>query len=112
MRWLTLAAAVLLLSAVAESASGVSYYTVTDLGTLGGSASAGLGINDSGQVVGYAYNSSYAQPRFSLQQQYDDRPGHARRFVHDRQGHQSTAGRWWVPLIVNNAYRALSATTG
>jgi probable HAF family extracellular repeat protein len=33
-------------------------YTVTDLGTLGGASSQANGINDSGQVVGYAYTPS------------------------------------------------------
>jgi probable HAF family extracellular repeat protein len=31
------------------------YYTVTDLGTLGGNYSAGHGINASGQVVGFSF---------------------------------------------------------
>ena len=47
-----------------KSARGVSYYTVTDLGTLGGSASSGLDINDSGQVVGYSYNANNARRAF------------------------------------------------
>jgi uncharacterized repeat protein (TIGR01451 family) len=34
--------------------SAQSTYTITDLGTLGGSLSSGLGINSSGQVVGYS----------------------------------------------------------
>lgn len=33
-------------------------YTVTDLGTLGGTESRGLGINSSGHVTGYSYTSS------------------------------------------------------
>jgi probable HAF family extracellular repeat protein len=34
---------------------------MTDLGTLGGSRSVVFGINDTGQVVGYAYTASGAQ---------------------------------------------------
>jgi len=34
-------------------------YTLTDLGSLGGGSGAGYGINDAGQVVGYATNSDH-----------------------------------------------------
>ena len=49
-------ASVLALTAVRGNAWGVDYY-VTDLGTLGGTISSALGINNSGQVVGYAYTT-------------------------------------------------------
>ena len=49
-----------------------SSITVTDLGTLGGSTSIANGINNSGQVVGWAFNSS----------------GHMRAFF------STTAGSW------------------
>lgn len=40
-------------------------YAITDLGTFGGTYSYAYGINDSGQVVGYAYTSNNsAQPAF------------------------------------------------
>ncbi len=35
-------------------------YTVTDLGTLGGTFSAGTGINASGQVTGYSFTTGDA----------------------------------------------------
>ncbi len=38
------------------SASAEIKYTITDLGTLGGSSSQAFGINSSGQVVGWAWN--------------------------------------------------------
>jgi probable HAF family extracellular repeat protein len=39
-------------------------YTLTDLGTLGGSTSIGQGINASGQVTGYAYTTGNASHAF------------------------------------------------
>src|SRR5215510_455786 len=39
-------------------------YTITDLGTLGGTASVALGLNSSGQVVGWAFTTSNAQHAF------------------------------------------------
>jgi hypothetical protein len=38
-------------------AAGPVSYLAIPLGTLGGSASVGFGINDSGQTVGYSYTS-------------------------------------------------------
>jgi probable HAF family extracellular repeat protein len=49
--WLTV---IVTSSVMAENAKGVVQYTVTDLGTLGGSWSRGFGINSSGQVAGLA----------------------------------------------------------
>jgi probable HAF family extracellular repeat protein len=51
-------ASLLVLSTVVGNARAVVYYTVTDLGTLGGYSSGSLGINNSGKVVGYALNAS------------------------------------------------------
>ena len=39
-------------------------YTVTDLGTFGGTESMAYGINQSGQVVGYAFNSAQKRRAF------------------------------------------------
>ncbi len=50
--------AVALVLFAGSSAWGQVQYTVTDLGTLGGSSSAAYGINASGQVVGEAQTSS------------------------------------------------------
>ena len=58
MRQLSVVTIVVLLSFAGRSAWGGVQYTVTDLGTLGGSYSCASGINDSGQVVGEAQTSS------------------------------------------------------
>jgi len=42
----------------AASAAQALSYTVTDLGTLGGTSSSGYGINNSGQVTGWSYTAS------------------------------------------------------
>ncbi|HEX8369860.1 MAG TPA: Ig-like domain-containing protein, partial [Pyrinomonadaceae bacterium] len=39
-------------------------YAVTDLGTLGGAESAAYGINNSGQIVGYAFNAAQKRRAF------------------------------------------------
>ncbi|MGH8319124.1 MAG: hypothetical protein ACREUL_14300 [Steroidobacteraceae bacterium] len=46
------------------SAYAASPYTLTDLGTLGGDTSGGLGINDSGEVTGYSTTSGGLQHAF------------------------------------------------
>ena len=53
-----------LLSVLGRNAWGVVQYTVTDLGTLGGSKSAALAINASGQIVGCSdYMPTYDSPQ-------------------------------------------------
>jgi probable HAF family extracellular repeat protein len=54
----------ILLLCVAGNAWGQAQYTVTDLGTLGGTSSCAYGINNSGQVVGQAATSSGAEHAF------------------------------------------------
>ena len=54
MRRITILSAVAVMSSVAINAWGTGYY-VTNLGTLGGSGGAAYGINNSGQVTGWAY---------------------------------------------------------
>ena len=39
-------------------------YSVTDLGTLGGSGSVGFGINNQGQVTGYSFTATGAEHAF------------------------------------------------
>jgi len=48
----------------AGNAWGVVQYSVTDLGTLGGSSSCANGINNNGQVVGYTDTGSGASHAF------------------------------------------------
>ena len=66
-RWIRLIPAVLAISLVCvfgDSALGNTVeYAVTDLGTLGGYTSAAAGINDSGQVVGWACTAGNAGPQ-------------------------------------------------
>jgi probable HAF family extracellular repeat protein len=52
-----IAAVAVLLSLTGSSAWGDVQYTVTDLGTLGGTHSEAWGINNSGQIVGRAWTS-------------------------------------------------------
>ena len=55
----------------AASACLAQQYTVTDLGTLGGSVSYGLGINASGQVTGTSYTTGdSAQHAFLISSPY------------------------------------------
>lgn len=42
----------------ATTATSNFYYSITDLGTLGGRVTDAYGINDAGQVVGYGFTSS------------------------------------------------------
>ena len=42
-------------ASLSSAAKAQSRYTITDLGTLGGSTSEARAINDSGQIVGYSY---------------------------------------------------------
>ncbi len=57
-RLLSILGAATLLVVAVENAGGTNY-VVTDLGTLGtGTASYAYGVNDSGDVVGYAYTTA------------------------------------------------------
>ena len=57
------AAPLLMLGLAASAALGSGPYTITDLGTFGGSSSFAIGVNDAGQVVGSAYTSGDAAQR-------------------------------------------------
>jgi probable HAF family extracellular repeat protein len=58
----------MLLSAVAQQSFGApTYYTITNLGTLGGDSAAALDINNNGQVVGYSYDSQNQRRGFLYQ---------------------------------------------
>ncbi len=61
-----LAALVVALAGTARVEAQVNY-TVTDLGTLGGTQSYASGINDSGQIVGNAFTSDGVNQRLPLQ---------------------------------------------
>jgi probable HAF family extracellular repeat protein len=54
------ALAVLILTLALPSLALAASYTVTDLGTLGGTDSSGYGINVNGQVTGFAHTSGNA----------------------------------------------------
>src|SRR6266568_8020249 len=55
-----------------ESRRLLTFYTVTDLGTLGGASSSGYDINDSNQVVGYAKLSTGADRAFVFKDANDN----------------------------------------
>ncbi len=59
-KWATLLA--IILAGVITSGATAASYTITDLGTLGGTSSYGTGINDSGQVSGYSYFADDSRP--------------------------------------------------
>ncbi len=67
-RLIGLLAALVVVVAGTARGDGQPQYTVTDLGTLsGGSISQAFGINDTGQVVGYALTSSGSAHAFLWQ---------------------------------------------
>jgi len=47
-----------ILAVAAPVPQAISYYKIIDLGTLGGNESGAYSINNQGQIVGYAYDSS------------------------------------------------------
>lgn len=53
-----------LLAILAAPAYAQGPWTITDLGTLGGPSSSALDVNDSGQVVGWAFNAAGQQRAF------------------------------------------------
>ena len=52
------AAAILAISVVPVTVWAAPYYSVTDLGTHGGSSSFGRALNEAGEVVGWFVNGS------------------------------------------------------
>src|ERR1700745_4207493 len=54
MKYLVGLVTLLAIGAVAEAVSAASLYTITDLGTLGGTNSYGQGINANGEVAGHS----------------------------------------------------------
>lgn len=60
----TLLASLAILTLTGSVAHAAVTYSVTDLGTLGGSASEAYGVNNSGQVVGWARTASGEQHAF------------------------------------------------
>jgi hypothetical protein len=56
-----------------------THYTVTDLGTLGGTFSFAGGINNRGDIEGFSTLPGDTRPCLPLAKRHDDRPRYSRR---------------------------------
>lgn len=99
---------------LAATASGVTQYTITDLGALGGDWSAAKGINDHGQIVGCAETADGVKHAFLWQggtMVNVGLPGEYASCAHDINESGQVVGDHWTAEGVGSAFLLDNGTT-